>query len=209
MWGFEYKMITTVALVRSIDHSSTKITYTLEDVTGRINAHLWVEEGDTPQTAGIMINTYARVIGAVRQQNDTKSVLIYKIQPVKSINEVNTHYLEVVNARYQAEEYHRGAGMDTAAGGVAKMEIDNGGFGDALAQGSSTQNGPAKGKDTAIFNAIQKSGETHPETGLSKQELLRIFPHIPEGEMTNILEKLAADGHTYSTIDSDHFLSCF
>lgn len=208
MWGFEYKMITAVALVRNIDHSSTKITYTLEDVTGRINAHLWVEEGDTPQTSGIMINTYARVIGAVRQQNDTKSILIYKIQPVKGINEVNTHYLEVVNARYQAEEYYRG-GTGGAANGVVKMETDNGGFGDSLAQGTSTQDGPAKGKDTAIFNAIQRSGETHPETGISKQELLKKFPHISEGEMTNILEKLAADGHAYSTVDSDHFLSCF
>lgn len=34
MWGFEYKMITIVAVVRTIDHSSTKITYTLEDITG-------------------------------------------------------------------------------------------------------------------------------------------------------------------------------
>lgn len=50
-----------------------------------------------------MLNTYARVIGAVRQQGDIKSIMIYKIQAVKSINEVNTHYLEVVNARYQVK----------------------------------------------------------------------------------------------------------
>lgn len=34
MWGMEYKMITTVAVVRNIDHSSTKITYQLEDLSG-------------------------------------------------------------------------------------------------------------------------------------------------------------------------------
>lgn len=34
MWGFEYKMITTVAVVRNIEHASTKITYLLEDRTG-------------------------------------------------------------------------------------------------------------------------------------------------------------------------------
>lgn len=165
-----------------------------------------MEEGDTPQASGIMINMYARVIGAVRQQNETKSILIYKIQPVKGVNEVNTHYLEVVNARYQSEEYYRG-GMGAAAGGVAKMEIDNNAFGDAGA--SSTQGGPAKGKDMAIFNAIQASGASHPETGISKQDLLRKFPHIAANEMTNILEKMASDGHVYSTVDSDHFLSCF
>lgn len=34
MWDWEYKMVTSVALVRNIEHSSTKITYTLEDFSG-------------------------------------------------------------------------------------------------------------------------------------------------------------------------------
>ena len=41
MWGFEYKMITTVAIVRNIDHSSTKITYALEDLTGKKFIQHW------------------------------------------------------------------------------------------------------------------------------------------------------------------------
>lgn len=36
MWGFDFKMINTVAIVREIDHSSTKITYTLSDITGNL-----------------------------------------------------------------------------------------------------------------------------------------------------------------------------
>lgn len=36
MWGFEFKMITLVAIVREIEHSSTKITYTLSDITGKL-----------------------------------------------------------------------------------------------------------------------------------------------------------------------------
>jgi replication factor A2 len=150
-----------------------------------------------------MINTYARVIGAVRQQSDIKTILIYKIQPVKSINEVNTHYLEVINARYQAEEYYRGGGFAGNTNGNVKMEVD-GGFGDA-----GTQGGPTKGKNSAIFNAIRSSGTDQPETGISKQELQRKFPHIQPSEMTKILDEMSADGHIYSTIDSDHFLSCF
>lgn len=52
-----------------------------------------------------MLNSYARVIGAVRSQGGNKSIMIYKIDTVKGINEVNTHYLEVLNARYMAEEF--------------------------------------------------------------------------------------------------------
>lgn len=36
MWGIEYKMIALVTIVREINHSSTKITYTLEDITGEL-----------------------------------------------------------------------------------------------------------------------------------------------------------------------------
>ena len=34
MFGFEYKLITTVVIVRNINHSSTKITYSIEDFSG-------------------------------------------------------------------------------------------------------------------------------------------------------------------------------
>lgn len=172
---------------------------------GRINAHLWVEEGDAPQASGIMINTYARIIGTVRQQGDTKSILIYKILPVKTVNEVNTHYLEVVNARYQAEEYYRGGSGAGGAAGVSKMEVDS--VGGAISQ-NSVQGFPAKGKESVVFNAITAAGASHPETGISKQELCKKFPHINANEMTNLLEKMASDGHVYSTVDADHFLSC-
>lgn len=157
-----------------------------------------------PTGAGIMLNTYARVIGAVRQQGDVKTIMIYKIQPAKSANEVNTHYLEVINARYQSEEYYRianGGGGDT----VAKMEVD-GGLGGSTQLDS--QSGP-QGKEKAIFNVIQASQKTHQDTGINRQELSRKFPHISATEMANILEKMSGDGHIYSTIDADHFLSCF
>lgn len=72
---------------------------------GRIEAHFWVEEGEAPTVSNIMLNSYARVIGAVRSQGGNKSIMIYKIDSVKGINEVNTHYLEVLNARYIAEEF--------------------------------------------------------------------------------------------------------
>lgn len=34
LYGFEYKMVTVVAIVRNIEHTSTKITYSMEDITG-------------------------------------------------------------------------------------------------------------------------------------------------------------------------------
>ena len=173
---------------------------------GRITAHLWVEEGDAPSAANIMLNTYVRVIGAVRQQGETKTIMIYKIRPVKGINEVNTHFMEVVNARYQAEEYYRG-GTGPSGNAPAKMETTSTVKTEAISLPS--QSGPTEGKSVAVFKVIQASNETSPERGTSKQELCRKFPHISEHEMENILEKMSGEGHIYSTVDSDHYLACF
>ncbi|CRK86968.1 CLUMA_CG000783, isoform A [Clunio marinus] len=203
MWGLEYKMITLVALVRNIEHASTKITYSLEDFTGSINAHLWVEEGDAPSSAAIMLGTYARIVGSVRQQGDMKSIIIYKIQPVKGVNEVNTHYFEAINARYQSEEYYRGGiPMKSENGSTVKMET-TANYDDV----NSSQAGP-QGKELVIFNAIQESGRIHSDVGISRQELCRKFPHISEKEMTSLLTNMSSDGHIYTSIDHDHFLSC-
>lgn len=173
---------------------------------GKISAHLWVEEGENPTASSIMLNTYVRVIGAVRHQGETKSIMIYKIRPVKGINEVNTHMIEVINARYQSEEYCRGG--SGASNDNVKMEVGNA-FTDKIASSQQSQNGPTEGKSIAIFKVIQASLITNPERGTSRQELHNKFPHISDHEIANILDKMSGDGLIYSTVDSDHFLACY
>lgn len=106
--------------------------------------------------------------------------------------------IEVVNARYQAEEYSKG-GM----GGVQMHDVNTRASFDTQA----TQDGP-KGKEMVIFKAIQASADTHPDKGVSRQELRAKFPHMA-GEIDYMVDKMAAEGNIYSTADSDHFLACF
>lgn len=164
-----------------------------------------MEEGDAPADAGIMLNTYVRVIGAVRQQGDVKSIMIYNIRAVKNINEVNTHYLEVINSRYQAEEYYRlekGGEMGQAA---VKTEIKT-----EMSQStaSSNDNGPS-GKARILFNAIRPQDQMQNESGIHRAELKKRFTQFSSAEIDNMLEQMSADGHIYSTIDTDHFMACF
>lgn len=150
-----------------------------------------------------MLNTYVRVVGAIRQQGDSKSVLIYKIHPVTGVNEVNTHMIEVVNARFQAEEYYRGGQMPGGnANGHIKKEVTHG---DSMA--SSTQG--IEGKSLVLYRAIQASSANNPELGASKQELCQKFTHISPQEIDNILDRLRDDGQIYSSIDDNHFVSCY
>lgn len=97
-----------LGIVRDIDHSSTKITYKIEDHTGQIDAYLWLEEESRKQKVPqVMLNNYLRVHGSIRITAGVKSVMIFNMAPVKSANEVTTHLLEVLTARYKAEKYSK------------------------------------------------------------------------------------------------------
>jgi replication factor A2 len=199
-YGFEYKMVTVVAVLRNIDQTTTKITYDLEDDTARIQAHLWMEENDAQQP-NIMLNTYVRVVGAVRSSGGTKTIMVFNIHPISGPNEVNTHRLEVVNARYQAEAYangDKGAGSEKKmVSGSVKMEVDTSNLQKAV-----------DGKDKAILELVGTYGTEH-EAGCSREEIYNKFPKIPRTEIDSIIDRLSTDGNIYSTIDMDHFLACF
>jgi replication factor A2 len=200
MWGFNYKMLKLVTIVRNIEHSSTKISYTLEDITGKITGHLWIEEGEAPSSAGIMLGTYARVVGSVRQTGDNKSLMIYNIQPVKGLNEVNSHYLEVIHCRYKTEDIYRGGSGNLNGFGMSSVKMETNSIADSQ---------QPKGKQLAVFHAIQAASKTSPEIGVSRGDLSKNFSHISAQELAKILDDLSAEGNIYSTIDPDHFLSCY
>lgn len=97
-----------MGLVRNIEHSSTKITYRIEDHTGQIDAYLWLEEEARKQKIPqVMLNCYLRVHGSIRVSGGVKSIMIFNMAQVKSANEVTTHLLEVLTARYKSEKYSK------------------------------------------------------------------------------------------------------
>lgn len=193
-------MITVVAVVRNIEHSTTKITYDLEDLTGTIAGHYWIEENDSQQR-NIQLNTYVRVVGSLRATGGTKSIMIFNIHPVGGINEVNTHLLEVINARYLAEEYARGGGGAPKEGGynqVTKMEVETSMPDDIDG---------LRGKDRAILDVIRTFNQS--DAGCNRAEILKRFPNIPPREVSQILDNMVNNGHIYTTLDQDHFQACF
>lgn len=98
-----------VGIVRNIQHSSTRITYKIEDNTGQINAYLLIEEeAKKLKLPKVMLNSYLRVHGSIRvSKGGIKCVMILNMAPVKTPNEVTTHLLEVYNARYKCENYSK------------------------------------------------------------------------------------------------------
>lgn len=178
LFGMNFNIVTIVAIVRNIDHSSTKISYTLEDHTGQIDAHLWLEEGDSMKSPNVLLNTYARVFGSIRSQGGGKSIMIFKIEALDSINELTTHLLEVLMTRYKAEDISENGGRVISGGSGAAMDIANN-TGHSNGNNGDPQAGLNQ-KDRMVFNAVK---ECNDEQGISLQALQRKFSHLPAEEI--------------------------
>ena len=152
-----------------------------------------------------MINSYARIVGALRSQGDSKSIMIYKIHPVSGINEVSTHYMEVINARFQAESFANADGK----GNVQKMDLD-------VPQQTTTSAAPTdsgleglNAKEKVVFKMIQGALADQSETGYGRDEIIARFPHFSKDEINGMLDKMTSEGLIYTTVDYDHFQACY
>ncbi|XP_016963196.1 replication protein A 32 kDa subunit [Drosophila biarmipes] len=197
LFGMQYAMVCVVGIVRNVETSSTKITYTVEDHSGRIDAHYWLEEGDALKAPEVMVNNYVKVYGTTRSQGGQKTLMVFKLLPVLDPNEVCTHLLEVLNARYRAEDYKNKGG----SGAVASS--GSGSIADFTTSQSSAIVSGLDPKQQAVFQAIKSNVS---EEGISRKELKAKFSHISDSELTNILDFMISEGHIYSSIDADHFI---
>lgn len=184
LFGMAFGMVSIVGIVRNIEHSSTKITVTIEDHTGQVDAHLWLEDGDVGNMPTLLLNTYARVFGSIRNQGGVKALMIFKIESLSSINELTTHLLEVLNARYMAEDFAKNAG----AGGSSiygmsnqnnQTSNGNSGFGGGGGNDDASHLG-LTGKQLMIYKAVKENKD---EQGISKQELHKKFAHVAMPEL--------------------------
>lgn len=168
-------IVTFVAIVRNVDHSSTKITYRLEDHTGQIDAHHWLEEGDSLNSPQVAINAYARVFGSVRNQGSGKTIMIFRLEPMPTINELTNHMLEVLNAYYRAEEISKGVGSSSSGADKHLGFGSTFGGGSTFGAGGSDNGLGLDSKHQLVYDAIKKFGT---EDGISIQELRRKFSHM-------------------------------
>lgn len=213
MFGLSYALIETVALVRGIEYSATKITYHLEDHSGQIDAHYWLEGDDQANHPQLTVNCYARLVGSLRVSSESKVIVVYHAEEVLDPNVVTSHLLEVMYVRYKAEAYKKrgvrstystvgGTAMDTSepvrVGANAVSGGGGGGFG-----GDSTNPYALSPKNLLIFNAIKDEGGS---IGMGRKQLEQKFSHMSKEEIAASLDFMVNEGIVYTSIDPDHYL---
>lgn len=215
--GMEVHMVQIVGLIRSVDVTSTKITYSISDSTGAIDAVQWLEsdnEDDNDSRAALMENTYCRLAGSVRSHQGKRNLMIFKISPVTDLNRITTHILQVMHTQLKLENVSKmqdssmGGQMNTGGGGMSHSLVGTGNF-DGSGAGAGTGGGAFSGMtgltgpQKLVYQVIMQTAD---EQGISRDSIYgSLMGKVNRGAVDEQLEFLSSEGHIYSTVDDDHF----
>lgn len=203
IWGTEIQVISTVARVRNIKIQSSKIVYTIQDITGRMKAVMWLDQEavdeDEKAIPKVQVNDYVQIYGNVKTNMGKKVLMAYKILTLTDVNAITFHYLQCIKNKVKME----------ADSKKEKVQNNNPAFNSGLPANSmvgmieSVSVNGLNPRQMMVFNLIRASTL---EQGISKQDMYATLKdRMAEMEFNNILEWMCGEGHIYSTIDEEHF----
>jgi len=197
-------IVVLVGLVQSVDVTTTKVTYVIDDYTGPgIEAQMWIGESDE-QNKKINIvpeNTYARVTGAIRSMKGKRHVLAFNVQPLKDFNEITMHIAEVIHASMAVAVMDK---QGPAGGAFNSTSIMTPGTTASMDTFSSNDSRKLSKPQQLVKQAIINCKN---EEGINVMELYSSLKAINRQHIQEALEFLCNEGHIYSTIDEDHYKS--
>lgn len=174
-----------IGIVNYIERNNNKITYEIEDDTDHIKSFKWLETGKISEPL-INLNTYVRIYGHLREQNEKKYILILRIWPLIHLNELTNHLLEVtyviLKSQKMLNKQNKKSNTDNA------FMIDDNCIGLTKEQ-------------SIIFNIIQAKNDS--ENGIERNVIKTCVPK--NIDVDNIINFLINEGHIYSTLTDNHF----
>jgi len=211
---FESAEVTFVGIIRSAERkfNAAGIDYYVDDNTGPpLLVNQFIEEERDGNTIPVAENTYVRVFGKVRTWGNQRGVTGFAIVPLKNLNELTMHILEVTHCKLffgkdilrrheeRANNKTPSAGAGTGTGAMAATAN----------YGATSKSMPAAAISSGLTGM---NGEIHKflstttsESGYSVADINRRFPQFPIPKIREQLELLSSEGHVYTTVDDDHY----
>ncbi|XP_058113734.1 replication protein A 32 kDa subunit A-like isoform X5 [Magnolia sinica] len=175
--------VTLLGLVMNKVEKVTDVNFSLDDGTGRIDVHRWVnDEGELNEMAGIMNGMYVRVHGQLKGFQGKKHAVAFSVRPVTDFNEIAYHFIQCMyvhkyNLRIQ---YSSHVSIAESGGNFDQMVL-------------------------AIFLEPKSLAR---ESGIHVDEIVQQLG-VPRNKVMASINYHANNGNIYSTIDDCHFKSTF
>jgi len=212
---FESSEVTFVGIIRSSErkYGVAGIDYLVDDNTGPpLLVNLLFETERDNSILPIADNTYVRVMGKARTFGNVRSVTAFSITPLKNLNELTLHMLEVTHCKlfYSKDilRRHEEKAMNKVPTAGAGAYAPQAGAAGAYSGASRMPNAPMAASSglTGINGEILKFLSTAAtESGFSLTDIARRFPQLGNTKIREQLELLSSEGHVYTTVDDDHY----
>jgi len=145
---------------------------------------MWLEADRNPTESNIQMNTYVRIYGLLRNQNNQRQLLILRMHPLATLNELTHHLLEVMHfilsANKPTEEFNTANAVmsDNTIGGMSSEQV-------------------------TVLEIIRSANDA--ECGIEKRDILSRVPKHIISRLDEILDFLMCEGHIYTTSSEDFF----
>ncbi|VDL59678.1 unnamed protein product [Hymenolepis diminuta] len=192
--GIHFSQVTLLGVVRSVNESSTRFDYEVDDYTGpSILVKQFVDDEDPSAEHGgsraVRELTYVRVYGHVRSFQGTINVVAFKVVPVTDMNELTCHILEIIYARMIHAKSNNNANVtDMSSRDVPMNPVTN-------IRGLSIL-------QSQVLSCVRAAID---DDGITVAQICEKLRGVPERQIRDELDFLSAEGHVYSTVDDNHF----
>ncbi|XP_055349026.1 replication protein A 32 kDa subunit-A-like [Paramacrobiotus metropolitanus] len=205
----EVNRITLVAQVRECKPLTSYVSFLLDDKTGStIEAKLWGDSQEELARCAVSVGQYVRLYGSIKSLGDNVSISAFSIQPVRDINEVFFHMLDVVHSHAVLDKIAKGEMVvNGATGGTALMSQPQQGFVTSVpgmldlqgdmggAGGQATPQGlPAD--QQAVYAYLRGCGGEG-----DIREMYKVLRQFKQKDLERAVEALSGEGHIFSTVD--------
>ncbi|XP_058067964.1 replication protein A 32 kDa subunit B isoform X1 [Magnolia sinica] len=209
--GFSPAKVTLVGMVINKVEKVTDVNFSLDDGTGRIDIHRWVNDAaESNEMAAVNNGMYVRVNGQLKGFQGKRQAVAFSVRPVTDFNEIAYHFIECIHVhQYNMRSQAQGGGPGQAqTNSATTTAFQNGSVGHQAAVPNQFASMAETGTDfdqmvLAIFHEPENLAK---ESGVHVDRIVERLG-VPKNKIMQSINYHTDNGNIYSTIDDYHFKS--
>ncbi|KAK6131588.1 hypothetical protein DH2020_034602 [Rehmannia glutinosa] len=215
--GVDVNNVKLIGMLFEKTERVTDVSFVLDDGTGRIDCHRWVNEAvDTKEMELLLNGMYVKVHGHLKGFQGKKQLMVYSVRtvnwPLTDYNEIANHfadcmYVHCYNTRIrklqdssQIPGHMPNSSVNTPSKGYQPTPSNHASFSVQYNMDG------VKGIDKSVLSYLQQPSCIAREKGVHRNELAQQLK-VPENKILEAIESLESEGLIYSTIDEYHYKS--
>ncbi|ERN05437.1 hypothetical protein AMTRI_Chr12g234920 [Amborella trichopoda] len=208
--ALESNNVRLVGMVANKVERVTDVQFILDDGTGRIDVHRWVNDAtDSNEMAIVKNGIYVRVIGHLKSFQGKKHATAFSVRPITDFNEITCHFLECIYVHLSNTKQMGGSPQPQKSS--VTTALGNGPMGNSTPAkhiqftGHPALVGSEDDINTRVKKVFMEPDALKNDEGLHVDEVAQRLPGISKQRIMKAIDFLVGEGEIYSTINDYYY----